>query len=76
MQNIKNMHYKKGDILQCIELITNDEEETGIETYVLEADESPKETEENLNKQNQDKHFKYICITYTALEDDGELQAQ
>ena len=61
---------KEGQVLKCIELVTNDENEIGgVDIYIIEDNEDRQEKLEELNKYNQDKRFKYIAIDYTVKKD-------
>ena len=59
---------RKGERIWCVEEVTNDTEETGLETYECENEEEAKTKCEELNKTCQDKRFKYIAIRYLIGE--------
>ena len=61
---------RKGERIWCVEEVTNDKEETGLETYECENEEEAKTKCEELNKACQDKRFKYILVRY-LIEEDG-----
>lgn len=64
---VKNL--KEGQILKCIELVTNDENEITLQTYIIEQYEDRQEKLEELNKYNQDKRCKFIAIDYIVKKD-------
>ena len=59
---------RKGQILNCVELATNDNEERSVEVYECEDEKEAIEVCEELNKANKDKHFKYFTIKYLVTE--------
>ena len=61
---------REGEKIWCVEEITNDKEETGLETYECQNKEEAEKECEILNKTNQDKRFKFIVIRY-LIEKDG-----
>lgn len=68
--NIENFdkEKRKDEIITFIELVTNDKEERGIESFECENMEDAKENLEELNKRNNDKRFKYIITEYLGSE--------
>jgi hypothetical protein len=73
MKNIKELNLSEmtGKTIKCIELVTNDEEETSKEIYVISNNENQNEMCEELNARNNDKHYKYIAIDYEVQEDES-----
>ena len=60
---------RKGEILHCVELVSNDDEEIGKDLFEFETEEEAVEKAEELNKANKDKKYKYIAINYLVEED-------
>lgn len=73
MKNIRELKLNKmiGKTLKCIELVTNDDEETSTEIYILEDNENQNELCNELNEHNNDKHYKYITIDYKVQDDES-----
>ena len=69
--NVNDFNYKerKGEILHCIELVTNDDEERSLDLFEVKTEKEAIEKAEELNKSNQDKRSKYIAINYLVEED-------
>ena len=69
--NVNDFNYeeRKGEILHCIELVTNDDEERGLDLFEVKTEKEAIEKAEELNKSNQDKRSKYIAINYLVEED-------
>lgn len=61
---------RKGESIWCVELVTNNENETALDTYECENEKEAITECEELNKHNQDKKFKYIVVRY-LVEKDG-----
>lgn len=64
---------RKGEILYCIELVTNDKEEIGVDLLECETEEEAIKEAEERNESNTDKRYKWIAINY--LVEDDELIA-
>lgn len=70
--DIYNFDFEKrnGQILNCVEMITNDEEEIGKDLFECETEEIAIEKAEELNKTNNDKRYKFIAINYLVKDDE------
>lgn len=64
---------RRGEILYCVELVTNDSEEISKQTYAFESEEIAIKECEILNKLNKDKEYKYIQSNYEVC--DNELNS-
>ena len=65
-----NFENREGEILHCIEMVTNDKEEIGKDLFECETEEIAIEKAEELNNNNNDKRYKFITINY-LVKDDG-----
>lgn len=61
---------RKGEILHCVELVTNDEEEISKDLFECETEEIAIEKAEELNNNNNDKRYKFIAINYLVKDDE------
>lgn len=70
--DIYNFDFEKrnGQILNCVEMITNDEEEIGKDLFECETEEIAIKKAEELNKTNNDKRYKFIAINYLVKDDE------
>lgn len=68
--NTFDFENRKGEKIWCVEEVTNDNEETGLETYECENEEEARKECERLNESCQDKNFRYIVVRY-LVEKDG-----
>lgn len=65
---LKEGKVKAGDTLYCVEWVTNDDKENGLDIYVSNKENYIDDAEIE-NKYNQDKNYKYIAIEYTVQDD-------
>lgn len=65
---LKEGKVKAGDTLYCVECVTNDDKESGLDIYVSNKENYIDDAEIE-NKYNQDKNYKYIAIEYTVQDD-------
>lgn len=72
--NVNDFNYseRKGEILHCVELVTNDNEERSLDLFEVKTEKEAIEKTEELNRSNQDKRSKYIATNY-LVEEDGLL---
>ena len=70
--NVKDFDYenRKGEILHCVEMVTNDSEEIGRDLFEFETEKEAIEKAEELNKNNQDNRYKFVAINYEVKEDE------
>lgn len=70
--NILNFDFKnrEGEVLHCIEMVTNDEEEISKDLFECETEEIAIEKAEELNNNNNDKRYKFIAINYLVKDDE------
>lgn len=61
---------REGEILHCIEMVTNDKEEIGKDLFECETEEIAIEKAEELNNNNNDKRYKFITINYLVKDDE------
>lgn len=61
---------RKGEILHCVEMVTNDNEEISKDLYECKTEKEAIENAEKMNKNNNDKRYKFIAINY-LVEDNG-----
>ena len=71
--DINNFDFKnsEGEVLHCIEMVTNDKEEIGKDLFECETEEIAIKKAEELNRRNNDKRYKFISVNY--LLKDNEL---
>ena len=71
--DINNFDFKnsEGEVLHCIEMVTNDEEEISKDLFECETEEIAIKKAEELNRTNNDKRYKFISVNY--LVKDNEL---
>lgn len=69
--NVNDFNYseRKGEILHCVELVTNDNEERSLDLFEVKTEKEAIKKAEELNKSNQDKRSKYIATNYLVEED-------
>ena len=61
---------RKGEILHCVEMVTNDNEEIGKDLFEFETEKEAIEKAEEMNKTNQDNRYKFVAINYEVKEDE------
>lgn len=61
---------REGEVLHCIEMVTNDEEEISKDLFECETEEIAIEKAEELNNNNNDKRYKFIAINYLVKDDE------
>lgn len=71
--DINNFDFKnrEGEVLHCIEMVTNDEEEIEKDLFECQTEEIAIKKAEEMNKNNRDKRYKFISVNY--LVKDNEL---
>ena len=61
---------RKGEVLHCVEMVTNDNEEIGKDLFEFETEKEAIEKAEEMNKNNQDSRYKFVAINYEVKEDE------